>query len=183
VGDVAIRQRVVPKRAEDTHVLSFAARKLSRNFKPWMVVVSGVSALASASACETRHICQRCYLDDATQCASLGFAAGSGLAVRLGGLLRAGWCTSGGGGEGQGRAARRTKASRAPRPRRLPHRNPHSSILVHAPPTRQYHTALTVAFCRLGGRPSVSCPPPPGALRFAALSILLAMQSRRLRNR
>lgn len=53
---------------ERTHVLSFACFKLSRNFKPAVVVDSTVSEVALVSACTQAPRCQHCPRTDIQPC-------------------------------------------------------------------------------------------------------------------
>jgi hypothetical protein len=154
-----------------THVLSFAAFKLSRNFSPISVVDAAVSPPSSASVCP-RSPCQHC--PQTPQAISLW-----DMYARVGGARGVG-----GGVEGQ-RKVKVARSSNQVRRRALPIHRPQPSRIPHAtvspnrteprptPPRPIFTTrgARTGSFWRFDGRPSFSGAAAPDALRFAALSI------------
>jgi hypothetical protein len=112
-----------------THVLSFAAFKLSRNFSPISVVDAAVSPPSSASVC-TRSPCQHC--PQTPQAISLW-----DVYARVGGARGVG-----GGVEGQ-RKVKVARSSNQVRRRALPIHRPQPSRIPHRDRVSQSHRAPT----------------------------------------
>jgi hypothetical protein len=107
---------------QSTYVLSFACFKLSRNFKPAVVVDCGVSELALLSACTQAVRCQHCSLDYSGAFPHGVYASSACVVLR-----------EHGGAEGGDEPTRRAPQcrARASGPGTIPHRDQHSNTLLH----------------------------------------------------